>query len=279
MEWSVFAIYVSQMSKDIVVIPVWSFPHSWLITGFVTRMPHVEQELSFYVMFGRSLFVPLSLFFWQLSCISFVELWMKAFLDTVIDYIIIKENFSSGSCCLISCWYGLCISVEVVCTYQDVLLFGGIFQWIHQPNWEIHSSTSLDIPGQYKRSFNNDNVLSLPGWPMSLCIASRIVLTWADGNTICCYTLSLLVTMQWRWESWRLKIGSSFSGFCPVSTIILQYSNLESFSCAFFQSMISEVDVPAVASSISSLTKSGDIARHSTYGMEVTELQMVRIYS
>jgi hypothetical protein len=60
---SVFAIYVSQMSMGIVVIPVWSFPHSSLITGFATRMPHVEQELSFYVMFGRSLFVLLSLFF------------------------------------------------------------------------------------------------------------------------------------------------------------------------------------------------------------------------
>jgi hypothetical protein len=66
---SVFAMYVSQMSTGIVVIPVWSFPHSWLTTGFVTRMPHVEQELSFYIMFGRSLFVLLSLFFWQLKYI------------------------------------------------------------------------------------------------------------------------------------------------------------------------------------------------------------------
>jgi len=32
---SVFPIYVSQMSTGIVVIPVWSFPYSWLITGFV----------------------------------------------------------------------------------------------------------------------------------------------------------------------------------------------------------------------------------------------------
>jgi len=59
---SVFAISVSQMSTDIVVIPVWSFPHSWLITGFVTRMQHVEQKLSVYVMFGRSLFVYFSRF-------------------------------------------------------------------------------------------------------------------------------------------------------------------------------------------------------------------------
>ena len=73
---SVFAMYVSHMSTGIVVIPVWLFPHSWLITGFVARMAYVEQELSFYVMLGRSLFVLLSLFFWQLSCISFFELWL-----------------------------------------------------------------------------------------------------------------------------------------------------------------------------------------------------------
>jgi hypothetical protein len=73
--------------------------------------------------------------------------------------------------------------------------------------------------------------------------------------------------------------GVFFFCFCPVSSIFLQYCNLVSFSCVFFQSMISEVDVPAVASSISSFTKSGDIAKHSTYGMELTELQMVRINS
>jgi len=35
--------------------------------------------------------------------------------------------------------------------------------------------------------------------------------------------------------------------------------------------MISEVGIPAVTSSISSLTKSGDIARHSTYGTDRTQ--------
>ena len=73
--------------------------------------------------------------------------------------------------------------------------------------------------------------------------------------------------------------GVFFFCFCPVSNIFLQYCNLVSFSFVFFQSIISEVDVPAVASSVSSLTKSGDIAKHSTYGMELTELQMVRINS
>jgi hypothetical protein len=78
-----------------------SFPHSWLITGFVTRLtrrvPLEEQELtaypsgvpefthgfywgswysifSFICMSRRTLFVPLFFFFWPLCCLSFFDL-------------------------------------------------------------------------------------------------------------------------------------------------------------------------------------------------------------
>ena len=68
----------------------WSFPHSWLIIGFVTRVTRrvpLSDYLSsprilvglldflFYVhMFCRSLFVHLSLFFWPLCCLSVFDL-------------------------------------------------------------------------------------------------------------------------------------------------------------------------------------------------------------
>ena len=78
-------------------VDFWSLPHSWLITGFVTRIirrvSHVEQELTtfpehqsstpvfsgvcvarsfvFGVMLCRSLFLIWSLFFWPLYCQSF----------------------------------------------------------------------------------------------------------------------------------------------------------------------------------------------------------------
>ena len=80
-----------------VVFTIWTFPHSWLITGFVTqRVAHVEQQLLtllehlsppsgfsgvhvarslvFYVMFCRWLFVRLALFLWPLCCLSFFDL-------------------------------------------------------------------------------------------------------------------------------------------------------------------------------------------------------------
>jgi hypothetical protein len=57
------------------------FPHSWLITGFVTRLTRrvslMEQELltlpgfSVICMFCRSLFVLLCLFIWPLCCLFF----------------------------------------------------------------------------------------------------------------------------------------------------------------------------------------------------------------
>jgi hypothetical protein len=75
-----------------VVIAILS--HSWLITGFATRVtwrvPHLEQvpltlprfrgvrvsrTLVFCVMFCSSLFVILSLFVWPLRCLSF-NLWL-----------------------------------------------------------------------------------------------------------------------------------------------------------------------------------------------------------
>ena len=78
----------------------WSFPHSRLIAGFVTRLtrriPLVEQELlpfrstpeftpgfqwgscysifSFICMFCRSLFVILYFFFWPLLCLFFFDI-------------------------------------------------------------------------------------------------------------------------------------------------------------------------------------------------------------
>ena len=67
-----------------------SFPHSWLITGFVTRVilrvPLVMQELLtlcgvrfarslvLCVMFCRSLFVLFSFFVWSLCCLFFFDL-------------------------------------------------------------------------------------------------------------------------------------------------------------------------------------------------------------
>jgi hypothetical protein len=49
--WLTVTEYLSQMSKDMfrLSITIKPFPHSWLITGFITRVtrrvPHVEQEL------------------------------------------------------------------------------------------------------------------------------------------------------------------------------------------------------------------------------------------
>ena len=88
--------------KIIVVNTYRSFPHSWLITDFVKkltrRLPLVEQELLTFpdhlsspqvfsgvrvarslvlcVMFCRSLFVLLSLFFCLLCYLSFLDLWI-----------------------------------------------------------------------------------------------------------------------------------------------------------------------------------------------------------
>jgi hypothetical protein len=60
------------------------FPHSWLITGFVTRLTRrvslVEQELltlpgfSVICMFCRSLFVLLCFFIWPLCCLFFFDI-------------------------------------------------------------------------------------------------------------------------------------------------------------------------------------------------------------
>ena len=76
----------------LVVNTSWSFPHSWLITGFVTRLTRrvslVVQELltlpehlsscysifSYLCMFCRSLFVLLYFFFWPLCCLFFFDI-------------------------------------------------------------------------------------------------------------------------------------------------------------------------------------------------------------
>ena len=85
--------------KIIVVKTFRSFPHSWLITDFVKKLTRlVEQELLTFpdhlsspqvfsgvrvarslvlcVMFCRSLFVLLSLFFCPLCYLSFLDLWI-----------------------------------------------------------------------------------------------------------------------------------------------------------------------------------------------------------
>jgi len=91
-------------SIPLVVNTFRSFPHSWLITGFVTRvtwqvpllveqtLPTLPEHLSspqvfsgFHVtgslvlceMFCRSLFVVLSVFFWPLCCLSFFDLQIQ----------------------------------------------------------------------------------------------------------------------------------------------------------------------------------------------------------
>ena len=101
-----------------------SLPHSWLITGFVTRLtrrvPLVDQELltlpehlssysifSFMCMFCRSLFVLLYCFFWPLCCLFFdlgiliTSLWyLQTLLDrwlTIYWYKMMKIEYQSQS--------------------------------------------------------------------------------------------------------------------------------------------------------------------------------------
>jgi hypothetical protein len=105
---------LSQMTMDMlfVVITVWAFPHSWLVTRFVIRItwwgPHVEQELLtflehlsspwffsgvcvtrslvFCVMFCRSLFV-LFLFGSCFVCPSIYGFWLPLwYLQTFLRY-------------------------------------------------------------------------------------------------------------------------------------------------------------------------------------------------
>jgi len=100
-----------------------SFPHSWLITGFVTsltwRVSLVEQELltlpehlssprflvglcylifSFMCMFCWSLFVLLYFFFWPLCCLFFFDI-------RILITLLVSSNSScqlcSSKCCFI----------------------------------------------------------------------------------------------------------------------------------------------------------------------------------
>ena len=84
---------------SLIVITIWSYPHSWLISEFVTRATRrvhmwsrnclpfrstwvpsvvngvrVTRSLVFSVMFCILLLVLLSFFFWLLCCLSFFEL-------------------------------------------------------------------------------------------------------------------------------------------------------------------------------------------------------------
>jgi hypothetical protein len=99
--WSVWNIGVTNEHRNVplVINTSRSFSHSWLFTGFVTRVTRrvslVEQEmltfpnhlisprvlvgfvlldLYFMCMFCKSLFVFLSFFFWPLCCLSFFDL-------------------------------------------------------------------------------------------------------------------------------------------------------------------------------------------------------------
>ena len=98
------SFYFSSNGNAVWSVPTDIFLHSWLITGFVTRItwwvPHVEQELHtfpehlssslvfigdcvtrslvFWVMFFRLLFVLLSFFVWPLCCLSFNDsFWLS----------------------------------------------------------------------------------------------------------------------------------------------------------------------------------------------------------
>jgi len=90
-----------------------SFPHSWLFTGFVTRVtrrvPLAEHELLtipkhlcslpdfsgarvgwslvFCVAFCRSLFVLLSYFFWPFCCLSFFDYGFHSFFNLPLWYL------------------------------------------------------------------------------------------------------------------------------------------------------------------------------------------------
>ena len=99
--WPLWNICVTNDHRYVPLVNIsQSFPHSWLITGFVTRLtrrvPLVEQELLtlpghassppvfsgvrvarslvFCVMFCRLLFVILSFFIWPLCCLFFFDL-------------------------------------------------------------------------------------------------------------------------------------------------------------------------------------------------------------
>ena len=107
----------------LVVSTSWSFPHSWLITGFVTRLTQrvlpveeklltfpehlssppifsgirVTQSLVFMCMFCRWLFVLLYFFFWLLCCLLYydirilITLW---YLQTLLMHHICTKLFS-----------------------------------------------------------------------------------------------------------------------------------------------------------------------------------------
>ena len=104
-----------------------SFPHSWLLKGFVTNsttVPHVEQDLLTLpehmnslpvfigvrvarslvccVMFCRSLFVPLSCFFWSLCSLCF-------YLRILVTPPLVSSNFS----------YLICICAIVILVYEN----------------------------------------------------------------------------------------------------------------------------------------------------------------
>jgi hypothetical protein len=116
-----FEISVSHTTTcvPLVVSTSWSFTHSWLVTGFVTRvarrMPLLEQELLtipehlcsplvfsgfcvsrsvfLCVLCCRSLFVLLSFFVWSLLCQSFDLRVLIISLVSVNSSMYIEEEF------------------------------------------------------------------------------------------------------------------------------------------------------------------------------------------
>jgi hypothetical protein len=106
----------TNLMQSLVVSTSHSFPHSWLITGLVTRLtrwvPLVDQELltplehpgssrvlvefslldlCALCMLCRSLFVLLYVLFWPLCCLSFLiyGFWLHLwYLQTLLTYII-----------------------------------------------------------------------------------------------------------------------------------------------------------------------------------------------
>jgi hypothetical protein len=117
-----------------------SFPHSWLMTGFVTRLtwqvPLVEQELLTFIpqfLVGFVLLVLcvcfvdgcLSFFFWPLCCLFLFDL-----------QILITPLVSFGHCVVCSClifrfwlllWYLLAIVLSFLVWFSDSDYSFGIF--------------------------------------------------------------------------------------------------------------------------------------------------------
>ena len=155
-----------------VVITIRSFPHLWLVNGFITivtgLVSHMEQELLifpeqlsslqarylvFYVMFYGSLFVPLSFFVWTLYCLFFSTPSMyglsisKLSLVFVLSLIFRTCVFDSSFCSverMCTAPYNLCyrpllftlwVRIPVRRGVLDTKLSDKVCQWLAAGRW------------------------------------------------------------------------------------------------------------------------------------------------